>query len=123
MKIDLTITLSVVIIFVTSISPIIVTILNNKHQIKLKEIENLISVRNKVIDDFINKTVEYNNKNTDKTDFYKLLVKMHSYADNVFVENTLNNIQELIEDYSDENYEQLIYELKNLVERLNNYPK
>lgn len=123
MKIDLTITFSIVIIFVTSISPIIVTILNNKHQIKLKEIENLISVRNKVIDDFINKTVEYNNKNTDKTDFYKLLVKMHSYADNVFVENTLNNIQELIEDYSDENYEQLIYELKNLIERLNNYPK
>lgn len=40
MKIDLTITISVVLALAAIISPIIVSIINNKYQLKLKKIEN-----------------------------------------------------------------------------------
>lgn len=52
MKIDLTITISVVLALAAIISPIIVSIINNKYQLKLKKIENYDIARRNTFENY-----------------------------------------------------------------------
>lgn len=82
MKFDLTISLSIIIVFVTAISPIVVTILNNRHQIKLKNIELNSANKKDALDKFIDATLNTANSYGSKLKFYKELNKILIYVDN-----------------------------------------
>lgn len=120
MKFDFTITLSVVIIFVTAISPIIVTILNNKHQIEMKKLDNKLSIRNKIIDDFIDITLDCKNEFYKISEFYKALNRVLPYSTDKFSTRDLENIKGLIEDKPEGYYEQINRDLMSFIERVNN---
>lgn len=96
MKFDLTITLSIIIIFVTAISPIIVTILNNRHQLKIKNLEFSLSLKQKAIEDFIEATMNCVGDYKTKVQFYKCLNKIAIYSD-IESSKLLGKIKSLVE--------------------------
>lgn len=79
MKIDLTITLSIIIIFVTAISPIITMLISNHHQIKIKSIEYNQTLKQEVLNQFIKVTININNYSINT--FYEELNKVLLFVD------------------------------------------
>lgn len=58
-QIDLTITISVILALVSLLSPIIVTALNNYHQLKIKHLDFLYGQKFRVIEQYVNATGQY----------------------------------------------------------------
>lgn len=58
MKIDLTITVSVILALASILSNVIVTVLNNKHQAKIKQLEMYELQKRDALQNFINTTID-----------------------------------------------------------------
>ena len=84
MKIDLTITLSIIIIFVTAISPIVVTFINNHHQYKIKKLEFFELQKRNALENFISVSVECFNQDewVNNKEFIKALYTLQLYFKN-----------------------------------------
>lgn len=98
MEIDLTITLSIIIIFVTSISPIIVAIINNNHQYKIKKLEMFELQKREVLEHFISASIDaFNQDNWNRNkEFMKSLYALQLYFKIANVE-LLKQINEIID--------------------------
>lgn len=100
MNFDLTITFAVILSITSIISPIIVTKINNNHQLTIKRYENQELAKREAIIEFINATSEciaYNGKlsgNEFKT-FQKSANKLLLYFPDIDIK-ILDNIQEAL---------------------------
>ena len=59
LKIDFTLTLSILIAVIALVSPIITTVINNRHQLKLKKIDMYEEAKRKALSEFIENAQEY----------------------------------------------------------------
>lgn len=97
MNFDLTITFAVILGISAIISPIIVTVINNNHQLKLKRYENQELAKRQAIIDFINATANcYSFDGSldlkSSTDFQKSCNKLLLYFPDIDIE-ILNEIR------------------------------
>ena len=81
MKIDLTLTLSIIIAVIALISPIITTMINNHHQEKLKKIDMYEEAKRKALSDFICCAQDY----LLNLNYVEQTVKYYSSLHNLFI--------------------------------------
>lgn len=77
MKFDATLTFSLIISIIALISPILVALINNHYQLKIKKFEILESTNYKILSNFINATLECKK---DKINFYKAYNHIYLYC-------------------------------------------
>lgn len=97
MEIDLTITLSIIIISVTAISPIIVAIINNCHQYNVKKLEVFELQKREALENFISTSIDAFNQDSWKynKEFMKSLYTLQLYFKNAN-SKLIKEINELI---------------------------
>lgn len=81
LKIDFTLTLSIVIAVIALISPIITTVINNRHQLKIKKIDMYEESKRQALSEFIENAQEY----LLNSDYEKPTIKYHSSLDKLFL--------------------------------------
>lgn len=81
LKIDFTLTLSILIAVIALVSPIITTVINNRHQLKLKKIDMYEEAKRKALSEFIENAQEY----LLKPSYIEPTVKYYSSLDKLFL--------------------------------------
>ena len=81
MKFDLTITLSIIIVTITTLSPIAVAFLNNRHQFKIKKLELFELEKRNSLKNFIDTSIECFNQDNwiNNKEFIKALYTLQLY--------------------------------------------
>lgn len=108
MDFDFTVTFSVLLALSTVLANVVSTLLNNKHQIKIKKLEMYELQKREVLQNFINSTIECYKNNNDwrqNKEFMKYLFTMQLYfksANSEFIQ-TLNSLMDDVLDKSDFN--------------------
>lgn len=105
MKIDLTITVSVILALASILSNVIVTILNNKHQTKIKQLEMYELQKRDALQNFINATIncyKMGNNWRENKEFSKNLYILQLYFKSANIK-FIEALNALISDTSDKN--------------------
>lgn len=113
MKIDFTITISVILALAAIISPIIVSIINNKYQLKLKQIENYDIAKRNALEKYSSTVGEYITYNSPKR---KIDMINYLYGLIPYFEIDFENIKRIVD--GSDNVEIVKQESNKLLENL-----
>lgn len=116
MKFDFNLTITSIIALSAIVSPIIVAVINNKNQLKLKQIEFYNDEKTNAINNFIDATLSINYVNFQIAEFYNALNKVSIYVDDKCTKQ-LELIKTLVEDKYD--IKMINAELLNFVKNAN----
>lgn len=118
LKIDFTLTLSIIIAVIALISPIITTLINNHHQTKLKKIDMYEEAKRKALSEFIDCAYDYLlnlNYVEQNIKYYSSLNKLFIYFSDIEL-TTFIPFENACK--SNENYKVAVLELTKIVQLL-----
>lgn len=120
-----TIIVAIITAIATTVPQIVVNIINNKHQLKLKQYELRKTIYQKVVDEFIENVTncmdDYNGLSTKQSiNFYQSINKIQIYfpkLDKKLIDNLVQNIQK-DDDTIEETLKPIVKELSKLLSEI-----